>query len=69
MGQAAAPLLALKQACAIAKGLLDALEVVALPALPCPLFLRGRDASALHAQFSLSILVTEGQGDGGKVPW
>lgn len=63
------PLLpALKQACAIAKGLFDAFKVVPLPTLPCPLFLRGRDASAFHAQLSLSTLVNEGQCDGGKVP-
>lgn len=62
-------LLALKQACTIAKGLFDALKVVPLPALPRPLFLRSRDATAFHAQLCLSILVNEGQGDGGKVPY
>lgn len=62
------PLPALKQACAIAKGLFDALKVVPLPALPRPLFLGGRDAAAFHAQLSLSVLVKEGQRDGGKVP-
>lgn len=67
-GKLKLPLPALKQACAVAEGLFDALEVVALPTLPCPLLLRGGNASAFHAQFSLSILVSEGQGDGGKVP-
>lgn len=63
------PLLrALKQACTVAEGLFDALEVVPLPALPRPLLLRSRDAAALHAQLCLSILVNEGQGDGSKVP-
>lgn len=62
-------LLALKQASAIAKGLFDALKVVPLPALPCPLFLRSRDAPAFHAQLCLSVLVNEGQGDGSKVPY
>ena len=62
-------LLALKQACAVAKGLFDALKVVPLPALPRSLFLRSRDVSAFHAQLRLSVLVNEGQGDGGKVPW
>lgn len=62
-------LLALKQASAIAKGLFDALKVVPLPALPRPLFLRSRDATAFHAHLCLSILVDEGQGDGSKVPY
>lgn len=69
VGQAVPRLRGLKQARAIAKGLFDALKVVPLPALPRPLLLWGGDASALHAQLSLSILIDEGQGDGGKMPW
>lgn len=63
-----APLRALKQACAVAKGLFDALKIVPLPALPRPLLLRSGDAAAFHAQLCLSVLVNEGQGDGSKVP-
>lgn len=62
-------LLALKQACTIAKGLFDALKVVPLPALPRPLLLGSRDAAAFHAQLCLSILVNEGQGDGSEMPY
>ena len=69
VGQAVPRMRGLKQACAIAKGLFDALKVVPLPALPCPLLLWGGDASALHAPLSLSILIDEGQGDGGKMAW
>ena len=65
-GQPVLPLLALREACTIAKGLLDALNVVPLPTLPHSLLLMGRHASAFQTQLILSILVNEGQGDGGK---
>ena len=63
---ACTPAAALREACTIAKGLFDALNVVPLPTLPHSLLLMGRNASAFQTQPILSILVNEGQGDGGK---
>ena len=64
-GQPVLPLLALREACPIAKGLFDALNVVLLPTLPHSLLLMGRMPQP-SKQLILSILVNEGQGNGGK---